>query len=223
MRLFAWAGGALFVLALARTAWLYAFELGRPALFADPGAVLIDLVLFTIFALHHSLFARNAIKRVVARAVPERALRSVYVWIASALLIAVCEGWRPVGGTIYAATAPLSVLLAAVQIAGLLLTAIGARAIDPLELAGIHPARHSDELVVDGAYGLVRHPLYLGWMLMVFAAPHLTGDRLLFAAVSSFYLVVAIPWEERSLEAAFGESYRDYRQRVRWRVLPYVY
>jgi protein-S-isoprenylcysteine O-methyltransferase Ste14 len=223
MRLFAWAGGALFVLALARTAWLYAIELGRPALFPGPGAVLIDLVLFTIFALHHSLFARDAIKRAVVRAVPERAIRSVYVWVSSALLMAVCEGWRPVGGTIYAAAAPLSVLLAAVQIAGLLLTAIGARAIDPLELAGIHPTRGDHDLVVGGVYRLVRHPLYLGWLLMVFATPHLTGDRLLFATVSSLYLVAAIPWEERSLEDSFGDAYREYKRRVRWRVLPYLY
>ena len=58
---------------------------------------------------------------------------------------------------------------------------------------------------------------------MVFATPHMTGDRLLFASVSSLYLVVAIPWEERSLEAAFGEAYRRYKRQVRWRVLPYVY
>jgi protein-S-isoprenylcysteine O-methyltransferase Ste14 len=223
MRLFAWAGGGLFVLALARTAWLYAFELGRDAPFGGAAPVLIDLLLFTVFALHHSLFARNAIKHAVGRAVAEPAIRSVYVWIASALLIAVCAGWRPVGGSLYRTAAPLSLLLAAVQIAGLALTTAGARAIDPLELAGIHPARGSGDLVVNGAYRLVRHPLYLGWFVMVFGTPHLTGDRLLFAAVTSLYLVVAIPWEERSLEAAFGEAYRQYKRRVRWRMLPYVY
>jgi methanethiol S-methyltransferase len=223
MRVLVWAGGGLFVLALARTAWLYAVELGRAAPFGGAAPILIDLLLFTIFALHHSIFARDAIKRAVARAVPERAVRSVYVWIASALLIAVCEGWRPVGGSVYAAAAPWRWLLTAVQMAGLLLTGLGVRAIDPLELAGIHPPRGDQDLVVGGAYRLVRHPLYLGWILMMFATPHLTGDRLLFAVVSSFYLLVAIPWEERSLEGAFGDSYRQYKRRVRWRVLPYVY
>jgi len=223
MRLFAWAGGGLFVLALARTAWLYSVELGRAAPFAGSGAVLIDLFLFTIFALHHSLFARDAIKRAIRRDVPDRSIRSVYVWIASALLIIVCAAWRQVGGSLYAVPAPLSWLLAAVQIAGFALTAAGARAIDPLELAGIHPPRGDTDLIVDGAYRLVRHPLYLGWMLMVFGSAHLTGDRLLFAVVSSLYLVVAIPWEERSLEDAFGDAYREYKNRVRWRVLPFVY
>jgi len=223
MRLFAWAGGGLFVLALACTAWLYAVELGRAAPFGGGGPILIDLMLFTTFALHHSLFARDAIKRAVARAVPETAIRSVYVWMASVLLILVCEAWRPVGGRLYQAAAPLSLLLAAVQMAGLVLTTAGVRAIDPLELAGIHPPRGRSDLVVGGAYRLVRHPLYLGWFLLVFGAPHMTGDRLLFAAVTSFYLIVAIPWEERSLEAAFGDAYRQYKDRVRWRVLPFVY
>jgi protein-S-isoprenylcysteine O-methyltransferase Ste14 len=223
MRLFAWAGGGLFVVALARTAWLYAFELGRVAAFGGAAPILIDLMLFTVFALHHSLFARDAIKRAVGRAVPEGAIRSVYVWIASALLIAVCEFWRPVGATLYRAAPPLSLLLAAVQIAGFGLTTAGVRAIDPLELAGIHPPRGSSDLAVGGAYRLVRHPLYLGWLLMVFGAAHMTGDRLFFAVVTSFYLIVAIPWEEKSLEAAFGQAYREYKQRVRWRVVPYVY
>jgi protein-S-isoprenylcysteine O-methyltransferase Ste14 len=223
MRLFAWAGGGLFLLALARTAWLYAVELGRVAPFGGAAPLLIDLTLFSVFALHHSLFARDAIKRAVGRAVPATAIRSVYVWVASALLIGVCEWWRPVGVSLYQAAMPLSALLAAVQIAGLVLTTVGVRGIDPLELAGIHPPRGSGDLVVGGAYRLVRHPLYLGWFLMVFGAAHMTGDRLLFAAVSSFYLILAIPWEERSLEAVFGDAYRRYKDRVRWRVLPFVY
>jgi protein-S-isoprenylcysteine O-methyltransferase Ste14 len=223
MRLFAWTGGALFVLALARTAWLYAVQLGGVGPFAGPAAVVVDVVLFTVFALHHSLFAREAIKGAVRRVVPEGAIRSVYVWIASALLLAVCEMWRPVGGTVYSAPAPLSFALGAVQIGGLVLTAIGARALDPLELAGIRLTSRSDALEVGGAYRLVRHPLYLGWMLMVFGTPHMTGDRLVFAAITCAYLLVAIPWEERSLETAFGDSYRQYKRRVRWRVLPYVY
>src|SRR4051812_12222948 len=100
MRLFAWAGGGLFVAALARTAWLYAVGLGRVGPFAGAAAVLIDVLLFTIFALPHSLFAREPVKRALGRVAPARARRPVYVWIASALLIAVCEGWRPVGGSL---------------------------------------------------------------------------------------------------------------------------
>ena len=60
-------------------------------------------------------------------------------------------------------------------------------------------------------------------MLTVFGTTHLTGNRLAFAVISGGYLVAAIPFEERSLERAFGNQYRQYRQRVRWRILPFIY
>ena len=70
---------------------------------------------------------------------------------------------------------------------------------------------------------MVRHPLYSGWMLATFVTPHLTGDRLAFAALTSIYLVIAMPWEERSLRAAFGEAYARYAAEVAWRVIPFIY
>ena len=69
----------------------------------------------------------------------------------------------------------------------------------------------------------MRHPLYLGWVLIVFGVSHLTGDRLAFAIITTAYLVVAIPWEERLLEDVFGDQYARYKQNVRWRLVPFVY
>jgi protein-S-isoprenylcysteine O-methyltransferase Ste14 len=60
-------------------------------------------------------------------------------------------------------------------------------------------------------------------MMLVFGAAHMTADRLAFAVISSLYLVIAVPWEERSLRHSFGESYTRYEQTVKWRVIPYVY
>ncbi len=76
---------------------------------------------------------------------------------------------------------------------------------------------------VVGPYGWVRHPIYLGWMLMVFGTPAMTATRLAFAVISSAYLVIAIWWEERSLVEVFGERYRRYQRDVRWRMIPFVY
>jgi len=59
--------------------------------------------------------------------------------------------------------------------------------------------------------------------MAVFGTAHMTGDRLTFAATSSIYLFVAIPWEERSLVRTFGKKYEDYKRQVRWRVVPFVY
>jgi len=69
----------------------------------------------------------------------------------------------------------------------------------------------------------VRHPLYFGWALLVFGAPHMTADRFTFAIVSTFYLALAIPFEERDLDDTFGSEYARYREHVRWRMLPGLY
>src|SRR4051812_21148001 len=103
MRLFAWGGGALFVVALAHTAFLYELELGVPRPFAGWAAVGTDAVLFSIFAMHHSVFARDPVKRAVERVLPGDLLRSAYVWIASVLLILVGALWQYVGGVAYSA------------------------------------------------------------------------------------------------------------------------
>jgi protein-S-isoprenylcysteine O-methyltransferase Ste14 len=110
-----------------------------------------------------------------------------------------------------------------VQLAGVLLIVRSVRAIDPLELAGIRHGVPVGGLQIGGPYRIVRHPLYLGWVLIVFGAAHLTGDRLAFAGVTTVYLLVAIPWEERALERAFGDAYRQYTQAVRWRMIPFLY
>jgi methanethiol S-methyltransferase len=81
----------------------------------------------------------------------------------------------------------------------------------------------SAPLEVHGPYRWLRHPIYLGWMLLVFGAPAMTAGRLLFAVISTAYLVVAIPIEERSLVHEFGESYRDYQRQVRWRLVPGIW
>ena len=226
-RVFVWLGGALFVTSLGLTSWAYAFWFGQPQAYAGASSLLVNAGLISGFALHHSLFARPWMKQRIARVWPEPLLRSLYVWVASLLLILVCLLWVPVGGEIYSVGSSWRWgLHTIVQLTGIWLIARSVRAIDALELAGIRtfPAGPAaDTLQVRGPYHLVRHPLYLGWMLVVFGAPHLTGDRLLFAALTSSYLVIAIPWEEHSLAQTFGEQYTRYKQQVRWRVIPYLY
>jgi hypothetical protein len=228
-RLFVWIGGAWFVASLALTAWSYVMFLGRVEPFAGWRPLAYDAVLFSVFALHHSALARPAIQAALSRVVPDRLLRSVYVWTASLLLILVSLLWRPIGGDLFHAAGPRAFVHAVVQLSGLSLIALSVRAIDALELAGIRrpdPAARGapgGALQINGPYRLVRHPLYLGWMLAVFGAAHMTGDRLAFAVITSLYLVIAIPWEERSLERTFGDAYRQYKDEVRWKAIPYVF
>ena len=222
-RAFIWIGGALFVASLTASAWTYLLVFGRPGPFEGWAAWSVDAALITLFALHHSVCAREGVKARLARYVSAPLLRSTYVWIASLLLFLVCAAWQRVGGEIYTATGLLAIALMAIQIVGLWITSRGVARIDPLELAGIRPATQTQGLQVNGPYQWVRHPLYLGWMLMTLGAPHMTGDRLTFAAVTTGYLMVAIPWEERSLRQSFGDRYQRYARQVRWRMIPFIY
>jgi protein-S-isoprenylcysteine O-methyltransferase Ste14 len=227
--LLAWLGGALFVSSLLYTAYFFLWVLGD----ADPAgaqplwsAAAINAALFGLFAGHHSLFARDAVKQRLARLTPRRMERSLYVWVASLLLLAVLFAWQLVDGTVYRADGAPRWLLYAGQLAGVYLTARAAGSMDPLELAGIRQAAQKAgpaDFRTDGPFRLVRHPIYLGWILMAFGAPTMTVNRLMFAAISSLYLIVAIPWEETSLVSAFGERYRAYQTQVRWRLIPGIW
>lgn len=225
MQAIRWLGCIAFVASLAYLVYFYGLVLSSPAGDASRVAsnALIDAGLFTVFALHHSVFARAGIKQRLVTLLPPAIERTVYVWFASALLVGVCMLWQPVPGVMYSVDGFWRVVLYGLQAAGALLTIRGAGVIDPLELAGIRPATahpSSDALRVVGPFRVIRHPIYLGWILMVFGAPTMTANRLLFASISSAYLILAIPWEERSLVAAHGDHYRAYQRAVRWRVVP---
>ena len=221
-RTFQWMGGGVFVSALAVCAYTFLIVWSRTPAF-DGHGMPIDASLFTIFAAHHSVLARERVKRWLIRLVPERLLRSVYVWVASLLLIAVCTAWHPIGSELYDVHGWRAVLHAGIQMAGLFVIAGAVRTINPLELAGIGSHAVEQSLQIVGPYRWVRHPLYFGWLLATFGAAHMTGDRLIFAAISAFYLGIAVPFEERSLIASFGEDYTRYQRQVRWRMLPFVY
>lgn len=232
---FAWLGFAAFAASLGYFLFAYfalfgAVAPGTPAPW-HPGTltpVLIDVALFSVFALHHSVFARTRIKTIVKARINPGLERSLYTWIASALFILVCWAWQPVPGTLYVLGAPWSWLGYSAQAAGIVLTFLGSRALDVLDLAGVRQVMRGAQpdrvaLQTRGVYGLVRHPLYFGWVLLVFGAPEMTATRFTFAAVSTLYLAVAIPFEERGLDEAFGDAYARYRRQVRWRMLPGLY
>ena len=252
---FAWGGALLFVLALGYFLYTYAFTFGetqQPSPAATP--IVWNLGLFTAFALHHSVFARQRVREEVARIVPPSLERSFYVWVASALFIAVCALWQPVHGIAWQVPPPLGWLLYGVLMAGVWLSVRSAGVIDIWELAGVRQAitpnsqplrlTNSQEPAVvtqdrigswstetvgswefktTGPYGLVRHPIYLGWFLMVFGVPIMTNTRLVFALVSCGYLLLAIPLEERSLRRASDGKYDEYIRAVRWKLIPGLY
>ena len=227
-RLFAWTGALLFLLSLLSFALVYGWRLRTPApgdpLAAWPDA-LANLILFTVFALHHSIMARTGAKARLTRLVSPDLERSVYVWIASLLFLAVCWLWQPLPGVIWHLNGVAAWVLSAIQLIGVLLTLRAARVVGVWELAGVKQPDLTKpiEFRVEGPFAIVRHPIYLGWVLMVFATPAMTTSRLLFAVVSTAYLIAAIPWEEASLLKAFPEKYAAYQRQMRWRLIPGVW
>ena len=229
---FAWVGAALFAASLLFFLYAYLVVFGEPAGSGDWGRpVCVNTLLFSVFALHHSVLARPPVRQMVRRLVPPSLERSLYTWAASLLFLAVCWLWRPVPGVVYRLEGAWWWLGAASQAAGMLIAYFGSTALDALDLAGVRQVRDARSgavpahvpLQTTGVYRLVRHPIYLGWILLVFGAPTMTATRLVFAIVSGAYLAIAVPFEERGLIDVFGEHYRAYQREVRWRMLPGVY
>jgi protein-S-isoprenylcysteine O-methyltransferase Ste14 len=226
-------GGLTFVASLVYFGLSYA---GRYGVVLDPTAsqsplapLMVDTALFSVFALHHSIFARTGLKTAVARVLPATLERSAYVWIASLLFLGVCAWWQPIAGLAWRLDGAWRIAALTAQLAAGLVTLVAAGQLGVLRLAGVHQTlaakgpESSPTLDDTGLYRLVRHPIYLAWLVLVWAAPVMTGTRLAFAALSSAYLLVAVPFEERDLRRLFSPAYADYSRRVRWRIVPWVY
>jgi protein-S-isoprenylcysteine O-methyltransferase Ste14 len=217
-------GALVFFASLAYFLYSYVTTFGEPASDgAIAPAITWNVALFTVFALHHSVFARERVRAAIARRLPQPLERSFYVWVASAMFIAVCALWRPVPGVAWRVDGPMIWALRAAQAAGVWLTLRSAVVLDIRDLAGLRPPRGAIEFKTSGPYGWVRHPIYSGWFLMVLAVSPMTMTRLVFAVVSCAYLIVAIPFEERSMRRAAADAYERYRKQVRWRLVPGVY
>ena len=233
-------GGLVFFIdSLLYFAYRYTFVFGLEVIGpVSARAIAIDVALFSAFALHHSVFARDAFRNRVTRIVGSLE-RSTYVWMASALFTAICAWWQPVAGAVWRIDQPvLRWLVYTAQLVGVVFTLWSALMLDFLELAGVKQVesggearRRSDpanpspafQFKASGPYGWVRHPIYSGWFLMVFAVPDMTATRFVFAATSSLYLLIAIPLEERSLRRSSSGAYDRYMREVRWKLLPRVF
>ena len=227
---FPWLGAGLFAASLGWFVFSYFVRFpALPASWSPAAAVAWDVVLFTAFAAHHSLFARDAVRLRVERLFPGRE-RSVFVWVASLALAVVCAGWQGVPGTAWAAGGPVAWLFYVTRVAGIVLTLHAAAILDIWELAGTSPPRHAPgehggdaTFTRRGPYGWVRHPIYLGWFLVVFSVPAMTATQLVFAVASCAYLVIGMVFEERSLVAAAPRAYEEYQRAVRYKVIPGIY
>lgn len=195
-----------------------------PPLAASWHGWVVNLLLLGLFAVQHSLMARRWFKAWWTRFVPSSVERSTYVLLASLILFLVYWQWRAMPAEVWHVTAPiLRRGLWTLYALGWVLVLVASFLIDHFELFGLRQVvaycrgrtPEAPRFRTPGLYRLVRHPLYLGFFIAFWATPQMTVGHLLFAVVTSAYILVAVVcFEEPDLVRLFGDSYRQYRRRV---------
>jgi protein-S-isoprenylcysteine O-methyltransferase Ste14 len=198
-------------------------SLDSPASGSLGQSLAINLALLSVFAIQHSGMARPAFKRWLTRILTPAIERSTYVLLSSVALIALFALWQPLGGVVWNVTDPIGRdVLYALFAFGWLLVLVATFLINHFDLFGLRQVwlaligkpYTSIGFRTPGPYRLVRHPLYVGWLFAFWCTPHMTVAHLLFAVVTTAYILVAIRLEERDLVDALGEDYRRYQKRV---------
>jgi methanethiol S-methyltransferase len=186
-------------------------------------AVVVDVLLLSLFAVQHSLMARKPFKRWWGQFVPTSIERSTYVLFASLALILVFWQWRPIPTILWQATDPTMVLaVMGLSLFGWFIVLISTFLINHFELFGLHQVvmnlagreLANPRFKTPALYRVVRHPIYLGFIIAFWAAPAMTAGHLLFAVVTTAYILIGIYLEERDLIDLFGDEYLQYRRRV---------
>jgi protein-S-isoprenylcysteine O-methyltransferase Ste14 len=185
-------------------------------------ALLTNLALLALFAVQHSVMARPWFKRWWTRIVPTAAERSTYVLFSSLALIVLFSFWEPMGGMVWQLHSPLATLACyAVFGLGWALVLYATFLINHFDLFGLRQVTlhllgkpyTALSFRTPSLYRHVRHPLYVGWLMVFWATPTMTVAHLVFAIATTAYILMAIQFEERDLLDALPE-YASYRHRV---------
>jgi protein-S-isoprenylcysteine O-methyltransferase Ste14 len=186
-------------------------------------AFTIDAIVLGLFAIQHSVMARPAFKRRWTRVIPEAIERSTYVLFSSLLLDLIFIAWQPLPLTVWAVSGELAkIVLTALYGLGWLIVLLSTFMISHFELFGLtqvwrrlrgSPMGHASFKVVL-LYRFVRHPIMLGFLIAFWSTPVMTVGHLLFALLTTGYILVGVQLEEHDLQKAFGAAYANYRRRV---------
>jgi protein-S-isoprenylcysteine O-methyltransferase Ste14 len=202
----------------------FVWTLDRPQSAGPLGrALLINTALLGMFAVQHSVMARQWFKRAWTKVVSPPIERSTYVLVASLVLVALIHLWQPMTAVVWEVESETAVMiLQALFWLGWLTVLVSTFLIDHFDLFGLKQVwrywrnRTYDPpaFKIPGPYKFVRHPLYLGFIIAFWSAPRMTLGHLYFAAMCTAYMLLAIQFEERDLMRDLGEDYKVYRSGV---------
>lgn len=186
-------------------------------------ALTVNLLLIFAFAVQHSTMARPWFKRWLTKFIPESAERSTYVLASNIAVIMIMAFWQPMGATIWQVESTLlKSAVMSVYFLGWAVLFLSTCMICHFDLFGLRQVwtqftgqQYSNyEFRVPFAYKYVRHPIYVGWLMIIWATPVMSIAHLVFSMGMTVYILAAIPWEENDLIATFGKKYTDYQKSV---------
>ena len=199
------------------------------AIVSNSEAIVVDLLLMSLFAIQHSVMARRQFKSWWTQYVPKSIERSSYVLFASLALALLFWQWRPIPTVVWQVTDPqISMAIIGLSLLGWFIVLTSTFLINHFELFGLHQVANNfagqpmpaPRFRTPLYYKFVRHPIYLGFIIAFWSAATMSIGHLLFASVTTAYIFVGILLEERDLVEMFGDDYRRYKQRVSM-VLPW--
>ncbi|RKZ44243.1 MAG: isoprenylcysteine carboxylmethyltransferase family protein [Gammaproteobacteria bacterium] len=186
-------------------------------------SIIINLLLLTIFALQHSIMARPAFKKWWTQYIPEHLERSTYVLLTAIILTLLYWQWRPMTDVVWHIDSNIGTILMNILFwSGWIILFASTFMTSHTDLFGLRQVflkfknleyQHL-EFKISGLYKFVRHPLMTGIIIAFWSTPHMSTGHLLFAAVSTAYILVALQFEEHDLKIFFGEKYADYKRQV---------